>query len=193
MKKIDKKELKDLIVGGISEAELNNNYDYSHIKDMSNLFYYNKMVTIPKLNTQNVVYMNAMFLGCSSLTSIPPMNTENVISMVDMFSECKLLTSVPFLNTIKVTNMSSMFYGCTVFDGNLSDWDVSKVTNVWNMFGTRDLHPSIYLLDWTSLADDSFEFNQKYLDYETVRFGGKKMFNKEKDKVSSLGLLAHFL
>ena len=34
----------------------------------------------------------------------------------------------------KVTNMQNMFYMCTKFDGNISKWDVSNVTNYYCMF-----------------------------------------------------------
>ncbi len=34
----------------------------------------------------------------------------------------------------KVTTMHYMFYGATVFNGDISGWDVSKVTNMSNMF-----------------------------------------------------------
>jgi surface protein len=37
-------------------------------------------------------------------------------------------------DTSKVTNMNCMFYEASAFNGNISNWDVSNVTNMSNMF-----------------------------------------------------------
>ena len=52
-----KEQLRDLILNGISQEELDNNYDYSKITDMSN-----------------------MFFNCTSLKEIPLLNTSKVIN-----------------------------------------------------------------------------------------------------------------
>ena len=84
--KITKEELRDLILNGKDIS----NIDYSHITDMSFMFY-----------------------DCSELTSIPLLNTSNVTNMSYMFYNCNELTTIPLLDTSKVTNMSYMFDGCS--------------------------------------------------------------------------------
>lgn len=57
-------------------------------------------------------------------------------SMLNAFSLCENMvynaTDAPDLS--QVTNMHAMFVGCTNFDGDLSNWDVSNVTDVSFMF-----------------------------------------------------------
>ena len=49
------------------------------------------------------------------------------------FLGCVKLTSVANDIPLK-TNLSSMFYGCTVFNQDISGWNVSNVTNMYAMF-----------------------------------------------------------
>jgi len=70
-------ELKKLILKGISQEDLDNNYDYSQITDMSYMFdgcY--SLKKIPFLNTSNVTNMQNIFYNCSSLKSIPLLDNE---------------------------------------------------------------------------------------------------------------------
>ena len=95
---------------------------------------------IKYLNTDNVIDMAAMFLGCHSLTNldVSHFNTANVTDMGWMFSACTSLTSLNIsnFNTENVTSMASMFGGCeeltTIFVGN--GWNTSKVGDSENMF-----------------------------------------------------------
>ena len=53
----------------------------------------------------------------------------------EMFSSCKSLTSVTNLDMSNVTNASSMFSGCNKLKSlDVSDWNMSKVSTLNNMF-----------------------------------------------------------
>ena len=66
MKIINKDELRLLVLDGISTEELKQ-YDYSHISDMSNMFWNcTSLESIPLLDTSNVTNMNGMFNGATT-------------------------------------------------------------------------------------------------------------------------------
>ena len=74
MKKINKEELRDLILDGIGTEELKN-YNYSNITNMSYMFEgCSSLKSIPNLDTSNVTDMVFMFNGCTSLRDFNPMN-----------------------------------------------------------------------------------------------------------------------
>ena len=49
-----------------------------------------KKINVSCFNTRNVVYMNHMFYGCSSLEELDlrSFNTDKVVNMNDMFYKC---------------------------------------------------------------------------------------------------------
>ena len=52
-----------------------------------------------------------------------------------MFYDCENFNGdISDWDVSKVTSMDSMFYGCKKFNSNISKWDVSKVTNTVYMF-----------------------------------------------------------
>jgi surface protein len=57
------------------------------------------------------------------------------------------LTTVPTTLPATVTNMSNMFASTTIFNGNLSRWNVSQVTNMTTFF--LDNSPSMSPLNWS--------------------------------------------
>ena len=112
MKVINKKELRELILDGITTEELKE-YDYSLITDMSSIFFNSKSLrTIPYLDTSNVTNMKWMFCGCRSLISIPYLDTSNVTDMRSMFENCSSLNIVPELDTAQAIDVHSIFWNC---------------------------------------------------------------------------------
>ena len=112
MKKIDRQELIDLILGGITEEELKA-YDYSNVLDMSHMFYWcDSLISIPYLDTSNVTNMSCMFYSCKSLISIPELNTSKVVNMNFMLAECFSLTSIPELYISNTTDIYHMLENC---------------------------------------------------------------------------------
>ncbi len=110
--------------------------NYRWFYNMSNL---TTITNISNLNTQIVISMKEMFLGCSNLTSInlSGFNTAKVLNMSYMFEGCSKLTSLDLsgFNTAKVQSMFRMFYGCTGLTSlNLSGFSNDNVTDMESMF-----------------------------------------------------------
>ena len=110
--------------------------NYRWFYNMSNL---TTITNISNLNTQIVISMKEMFLGCSNLTSInlSGFNTANVLNMSYMFEGCSKLTSLDLsgFNTAKVQSMYRMFTGCTGLTSlNLSGFSNVNVTDMESMF-----------------------------------------------------------
>ena len=67
----------------------------------------NKIIEIKLKGIKNVINMECMFWGCTSLLSLPDIskwNTSNVTNMEYMFDECSSLLSLPDIskwNTLK--------------------------------------------------------------------------------------------
>jgi surface protein len=110
---------------------------YWNIKDT------NKLVNYKNFNTIiNIIDMNHMFEGCSSLKSLPDIskwNTNNVTNMSYMFNGCSSLISLPNIskwNTNNVTDMNCMFYACSSLISlpDISKWNINNVTYMSSMF-----------------------------------------------------------
>lgn len=91
------------------------------------------------LNTENVVYMSAMFLGCIKLKSIDlsGFNTSQVKSMHSMFSCCNSVENLDLSNfkTDSLKNIAMMFDGCSMLKTiNLTNFNTSNVTNMKRLF-----------------------------------------------------------
>ena len=148
-----KEELRDLIVNGISQEDLENNYDYSKITDMSFMFDdCENLKEIPLIDTSKVTNMQGMFKNCYSLKEIPLLDTSNVTNMGGMFFNCRSLKTIPQLNTSNVTNMYSMFNGCSNFK-KIPLLDTSKVTNMVGLFYSCFDLKTIPLLDTSNVTN----------------------------------------
>ena len=118
------------------------NWDTSNVTDMAGVFYSCSKLTsidVSNLNTSKVTDMDFMFSSCSNLTEIKGMenwDTSNVTDMYYLFNGCSNLASIDVSNwdTSKVTNMNGMFGSCTSLTEVKMGGDVSKVTDVANMF-----------------------------------------------------------
>ena len=112
---------------------------------------------LDNFNTSNVTNMSYMFAFNSLLSYHPSLftlNTAKVTNMSHMFDTCMFLgidvdkansqgpdnyqgeTVKPTYNTANVTNMEGMFRNTSVATLNLSNFDMSKVTNVYEMLPT---------------------------------------------------------
>lgn len=87
--------------------------DTSNIRNMSSMFGFTKIKTIPKFNTKNVTDMYGMFAYCSELAEIPILDTSNVTDMSDMFLGATSIKYIPCLDTKNVTTMNRMFGYCS--------------------------------------------------------------------------------
>ncbi|WP_203626151.1 BspA family leucine-rich repeat surface protein [Lacticaseibacillus mingshuiensis] len=131
------------------------NWDTSHVTDMTNLFSYAQSLTnIGKLtNWQvgNVTTMSGMFNIANKLTDIGDLSGWDVSKVTNMNTAFGSMTRIGSLgdlgswNTSSVTNMTAMFGGTSVASlGDISHWDVSHVTVMSAMFSGM---PNLTVLD----------------------------------------------
>ena len=126
-------QLNNMFEGCSQLSPLSNfsNWDTTYAVFMNNLFLNCKCLKLPdvsNLNTSNVMSMESMFEGCSSLKSIPDIskwNTSKVFSMRNMFKGCSSLNSIPDISKWDITQalkcedfdknncgIKGMFFGC---------------------------------------------------------------------------------
>lgn len=105
-----------------------------------------KLASIEQWGTNPWASMNNAFIGC-----------ENMVYNA---------TDVP--NLSQVTNMSGMFAGALVFNGDLSDWDVSNVSNMYTMFAKAVAFEGTGLSDWKT----GNVTNMNGMFYEAEAFNG---------------------
>lgn len=94
-------------------------------------------------NVSNVVLMDQIFRGCSSLTQVPNFNqwdTSNVSTLAYSFENCTNITDfdVTGMDVSNVTNLGYTFakFGALNLFG-LDTWNISSLTQAWYfMFGT---------------------------------------------------------
>lgn len=104
------------------------------------------------------------FSGCSNLalTATDDINLTGTTSLHSAFRNCPSLSSNGNMNnwdTSKVTNMDFMFYGASSFNISIDNWNVSRVTTMRFMFhGASSFNQ--YLGDWdvSSVNDMSYMF-----------------------------------
>ena len=113
-----------------------------------------------EFNTENVEYMDAMFMGCSSLISInfSNLNTKNVKTMEAMLHSCKSLKSIDFSN-LDLRNVEIMYKFCYMCDSlvsvNFTNTTTLNLTSYPGMFG--------YCVNLTSV--ELTNFKTKNLDF----------------------------
>ena len=62
------------------------------------------------------------------------------------------------IDTSKITNMSDLFEGMTKFNGNISNWDVSNVTNMESMFYSSNFNGDISKWNVSNVTNMKFMF-----------------------------------
>ena len=104
-----------------------------------------KILTIEQWGTNAWTSMASAFDGCENLNITKP--------------------TIDVPNLSQVTTLEDMFAGCSVFNGNLSAWDVSKIENFDDMFA------SCYVFDQDiSGWNMSSATNLNYMFYEAESF-----------------------
>ncbi len=107
-------------------------------------------INLTNFNTSNVTLMWSMFEGCSKLSSLDlrSFNTAKVTDMDSMFKNCSNLSSIytsSFITT-NVKYMTDMFAGCILTSLDLSNFDMSNVTNVSGMLSLSTNQFNFYTL-----------------------------------------------
>ena len=113
-----------------------NDWDVSHITDMSSLFLNKSSFNsdISNWNTSNVTNMSSMFENAEEFDQdISEWDVRNVTNMSAIFKDTKKFNK-PLTNweTNELVNASSMFEGAETYNQNISNLNLSKVTNMNN-------------------------------------------------------------
>ena len=72
-------------------------------------------------------------------TDLNVIDVSKITNMSDLFSQINENKKIPNIdisewNVSNVTNMENMFFGCSKFNCDLSKWNISKVENMDSMF-----------------------------------------------------------
>ena len=119
---------------------------------------------LSKWNVGNVINMNRMFEGCTSITDFTGLegwDTKNVEEMIGMFEYCKSMSSLVFLekwNVNNVKDMMVMFALCYKIKNTegLENWNVSNVKKMDGMFAYCSKLNSISgLSNWNTTGKSS--------------------------------------
>ncbi|MCT4377775.1 BspA family leucine-rich repeat surface protein [Leuconostoc falkenbergense] len=125
------------------------NFKTKNVTNMQNMFYGSGVTSLDlhEWNVDKVTSFTTMFSDATSLASLDLSNwgsnrTASSVAMNSMFNNTSALSNITLTNfkTTNVTNMQSMFNGSGITSIDMSGWDLSKTTNVKNMFlGTTKL------------------------------------------------------
>jgi surface protein len=108
-------------------------------------------------NVSNVTNMDTMFGGVSAFNqNLAAWDVSKVTTMAGMFNGASTFNNggLPLSWNAKlshVTLMNYMFYGDPAFDQDISSWNVSSVTGMFNMFtggGLSPVHYDALLIGW---------------------------------------------
>lgn len=95
------------------------------------------------------IWENFYFKDCVNLSSVTSADIPNLSIMTDLqqaFSGCISLTNINRLNEWDmsgITNIYFMFYGATLFNQDISGWNVSKITDMYGAFAGTALDQNL--------------------------------------------------
>jgi surface protein len=121
---------------------------------------YDKLVDVLDWGTLPWDYFN--FYQCSYLDDFSATNAPNLSVMTDMssmFYGTQFNGDISNWDVSNITNMADMFRQANNFNQDLSEWDISNVTNTVDMFRSTVLSTSNYtkiLLGWSQLVVGDF-------------------------------------
>ena len=114
------------------------NFDTSSVTDMGAMFrsdttsVFNSPINFT--DTSKVTTMGGMFSGAKKFNQPLNFNTSSVTTMTGMFQSAEKFNQPLNFDTSSVTDMRNMFIGAYAMLGDLSNWNVEKVTD-WSGFG----------------------------------------------------------
>ena len=149
-----------------------NNWDVSHVTNMSQMFAEALKFNQPLNNwvVSSVTNMSGTFVAAMKFNqNINSWNVSNVTDMSNMFGTARDFNQ-PLNNwvTSKVTDMSGIFSMAEAFNQDINSWDVSKVTNMESMLnGAKVFNKPLNNWDVSSVTK------------MTSMFSGAEAFNQD--------------
>ena len=138
-------------------------YNTIAVKSISGMFQGCSSLTtidLSTLKTTSLTNMSSLFYNCSKLEKVDLslMRTSNVTDMSSLFRGCGSLKQLDLskLNTSSVTDMSYMFFQCAMPSIDVSNFDVSKVVRMDEMFSQNSKLRKIYCdKDWKQISSST--------------------------------------
>ena len=90
-------------------------------------------------------------------------DVSNITNMSNLFERTNFNGNISNWYVSNVTNMYSMFYGCKNFNQDISNWDVSTVTNMTYLFYDSKFNGDISDWNVSSVKDMREMFNKSPL------------------------------
>ena len=178
------------------------NWDTSKVTNMHRMFtgcYKLTDLNVSGWNTSNVTDMNQLF-GLCDIVEIDVSNWDvsKVTDMTAIFGMCDKLKTIKGIenwNPCSATTMDSLFYGCTSLTKlDLSNWDVSNVTNMDYMFSAEFNTANHLSMKLTTVGDlsnwnTSKVTSMKYMFVECSSLTELNLSNWDISNVTKLGCL----
>ena len=136
------------------------------------------MIAIPHIDCSSVTNMSYMFSGCYALVSISPMDTSKATNMANMFAGCYSLITIPQLDTQRVTNMTYMFNSCFSLR-KIPPMNTSNVLNMSYMFLYCESLVEIPPMDTSKVTNMAQLFNRCYSLVTTPQLDTSKVTNNQ--------------
>jgi len=113
----------------------------------------------------------------TALDYITPNIPETVTSFEELFQESVCAADLRDLDTRNITNLRRIFYRSNGIGPNCANWDVGRVTDVFQAFADSQMNSPFSLGNWESLTSMEEMFVQTIGDYYGGR-DGRVLFNQ---------------
>lgn len=114
-------------IKAVPEINLDGDNVYEMFRECENL------ITVPELNTENVINGSYMFRDCYNLESVPMFDTSKMTTTRAMFYDCKKLNKLPLFDFSSSTDGAYMFKGCKSLR-EVPFYNFSNLESTYSMF-----------------------------------------------------------